>query len=312
MLPLLGECTSLHPIPYHFALTLWNDFAYNTERVCCPQTNNSAEKMKIKPVLLAAATALLLSDCTEEQGPPKYDTTSNQTILETSVAVRNSIPGSQQAEYDEALKVVVLENANLEDMFQVTGESVSHPVLIKRVHGMTGQEIIEEAKRIKLQKARAILLAKAALYNQLQQKQVDAELAAEQLANFRILATEYIPSTDDLLSHSAVAISVANNLEQAVSRVYFEVTISSKDREAPWISDTIQYKIPGGLEPGEKADWRLNVPFHGDGKAPADADIYLVVTQVDDAAGEAIHSTTHFTANDKATLAELQQTLLVK
>lgn len=81
----------------------------------------------------------------------------------------------------------------------------------------------------------------------------------------------------------------------------------------PWYSDTFNYQISGGLEPGEKADWNLAPNSYSDwGKveAPADAVFTVTVIRIDDAQGKPIFGDTEFTERDANRLAELKRRYL--
>jgi len=57
----------------------------------------------------------------------------------------------------------------------------------------------------------------------------------------------------------------------------------------PWVEDDFNYQIPGGLEPGEEARWKLSPNMFSDwGKvdAPPEAVLTVTVLRLDGADGE--------------------------
>ena len=50
---------------------------------------------------------------------------------------------------------------------------------------------------------------------------------------------------------------VRNGTEHAISRAYFSGTLATPGRAVPWLREDFNYQVPGGVEPGETADWSL-------------------------------------------------------
>jgi len=104
-------------------------------------------------------------------------------------------------------------------------------------------------------------------------------------------------------------LSVENGTNKAIARAYFKGVIASPGREVPWFTDTFNYQISGGLEPGEKAEWNLAPNMFSDwGKvnAPSDAVFTVTVIRVDDAQGNPVFGDAEFSERDAKRLAELQ------
>ncbi len=68
-------------------------------------------------------------------------------------------------------------------------------------------------------------------------------------------------------------------------------TLASPGRSVPWLKEDFNYSIPGGLEPGELADWTL-VPNSfgawGTVKAPKDAILTVEVVRLDGPNGKTL------------------------
>ena len=101
---------------------------------------------------------------------------------------------------------------------------------------------------------------------------------------------------------SIIEVSVRNGTEYAIARVFFSGVYASPGRSVPWLKDTLNHAIPGGLEPGETAQWSL-VPnmFNewGELEARADAVLSLAVTRLEGPDGAPAFAAT-FRKDDEA------------
>ncbi|HUW83544.1 MAG TPA: hypothetical protein VMZ31_12195 [Phycisphaerae bacterium] len=99
------------------------------------------------------------------------------------------------------------------------------------------------------------------------------------------LAVQYAKvyfSGSDFMSRPAIELNVRNESPSPISRAHFHAVVRSPGRTIPWLEDDFSYEIPGGLEPGEAAQWRLSPNmFSAWGKLPAErTDLQLDVTVV--------------------------------
>lgn len=58
-------------------------------------------------------------------------------------------------------------------------------------------------------------------------------------------------------------ISVANKTGKAISKIAFRALLKSPGREVPWLDESFNYEIKGGLQPDEEATWHLEPGFGG-------------------------------------------------
>jgi hypothetical protein len=79
---------------------------------------------------------------------------------------------------------------------------------------------------------------------------------------------------------AVIKLNVVNKTEHAVGKVSFQGTLSSPDRTVPWVQDSFEYEIPGGIEPGEEAEWKIKLNMFSEwNKAPKNRnDMVLKVT----------------------------------
>ncbi len=111
------------------------------------------------------------------------------------------------------------------------------------------------------------------------------------LARFEVTSARFRLRDGSLGPEPRVDLSVTNGTDRAVSRAYFVGRLVSAGRSVPWLEEEFSYQIPGGLEPGETAQWSLSpnqFSAWGRVEAPTDAVLEVTVTQLDGADGEAI------------------------
>ena len=107
-----------------------------------------------------------------------------------------------------------------------------------------------------------------------------------------------------------IELTVKNGTEHAVSRAYFAGTLSSPNRSTPWLKEGFNYSIPGGLEPGEKATWKLAPDVSskwGTVDVPKDAVFTVEVIRLDGADGRALRALRRFTEEDEIRLNKLKE-----
>jgi hypothetical protein len=111
------------------------------------------------------------------------------------------------------------------------------------------------------------------------------------LADFEILRARFYKETVGVLgtSRPVIDLTVRNGTEYAISRAYFEGTLRSEGRTIPWLQESFNHGIPGGLEPGETAVWSLAPSAYGPWgatDAPTDAILTVTVTRLNGPNGE--------------------------
>ncbi|HHJ4624059.1 TPA: hypothetical protein ACQJJL_005364 [Raoultella ornithinolytica] len=176
--------------------------------------------------------------------------------------------------------------------------------------GKTGEEVISYAEQIRKERAAKEKTQALQEIAELEKKQTEARANLKQLEAFGVIRSRfYFEKKEYGHAQPIIALSVKNGTTKAISRAYFRGVISSPSREVPWYTGTFNYQIPGGLEPGEKADWNLAPnPYSDWGKVepPADAVFTVTVIGIDDALGNSMYSNADFTELDASRLAELK------
>lgn len=141
-------------------------------------------------------------------------------------------------------------------------------------------------------------------------KQTAAAQAKEQLAHVRVLASTFAFEESDFDRSPTIELRVRNDTAHPIARVYFDAVLATTGRAVPWVDTRFNYEIPGGLEPGEEATWRLAPNRFDDwGRAPADRDdvvLAVVPYRVDGADGKALYDARQFGAADDKHLRKLR------
>lgn len=107
----------------------------------------------------------------------------------------------------------------------------------------------------------------------LQSLRAQAETAMASMKKFEIEQARFYFSKDRFSSDPVIDLSIKNGTDQAVSRFYCRGVLSSPGRETPWVDDTFNYSVRGGIQPGETKQFKLSPNMFGAwGQAPKDRD----------------------------------------
>ncbi|SMM99111.1 Possible lipoprotein [uncultured Candidatus Thioglobus sp.] len=264
--------------------------------------------MKILLTSLFLVTVLLIG-CSE----PTVDATTDETMKTSIANVRETLSESKRAEYDEAVQLLVLSQISLKSLFAegVAGMGNVKSKMKDAIHGKTAKQIIANANVIKLEREQKKKEQALQEIKELEGKKVLAEQAREELKKFEVLRSRFYKEKEKYTGYQPIIeLTVKNGTTYPVSRAYFKGTIASPKRSVPWHEDTFNYSISGGLEPKEKAEWRLAPNMFSDwGKvdSPEDAIFTVVVERIDGADGKAILSVNEFGEREQKRLLELKE-----
>lgn len=265
--------------------------------------------MRISKTVLFLAVVLAVSGCSE----PTIDASDKKSLKSSVENVRNSLPDSRKDEFDNAFQLLAMSQIDFADLMAEgqTDSGLLEQRMRDSVHGKTAEEVISEADRIQAERRAKERQQAIAEITELQEKRKKAESARDELKNFDVKRSRfYLRESDFGRKKPIIELTVRNGTQHAISRAYFEGTIASPDRSVPWLQEDFNYSIPGGLEPGETAEWSLapNM-FSGWGNvdAPADAVFTVTVERLDGPDGEPVLSTQDFTERDAKRLEELRE-----
>lgn len=258
-------------------------------------------------VMLLLAAALL--GCAD----PKVDTTSDEKMKASIEKVRQSLPEGKRAEFDKALQLLAFSKINLSSLLTegATGAGSTAAKMKDAINGKTGPEIIAEAQRIETERKERERVQAIAEIKELEEKKAIAAEARASLAKFEVVRSRFYKRERQFLgAEPIIELTVRNGTGHAVSRAYFVGTLASPKRSVPWLKDTFNYSISGGMEPGEEARWNLapNMFSHwGKVEVPPDAILTVEVEQLDGPDGKALFSTSEFSKQDAERLDKLKK-----
>ena len=244
---------------------------------------------------------------------PKIDASSDEAMKASMEKVRESLPEAKREDFDESMRLLAFSQIDMKDIFAEGAAGVGNieGKVRQSLDGKTGEQIIAEAERIRVERKERERQQALEEIRELEAKRVKSESAREQLKKFQVIRSRFYMREQEFMGKQPIIeMTVKNGTDQAVSRAYFEGTLASPDRSVPWHKDTFNYSISGGLEPGEEATWNLAPNMFSDwGKvdAPADAVFTVTVQQLDGADGKPIYSTREFDEHDLERLNELKK-----
>jgi hypothetical protein len=198
--------------------------------------------------------------------------------------VRDGVPQDEQAKFDEAVQVITLKTLAERGL---SGLATTSPGQMQagakaRLNGKTAAEIMAEAEAlIAARKAKEREQALVEI-KELEEKKARAESARVELARFEITKSRFRQVPQRLLGpEPLIELAVRNGTAFAVSRAFFRGTVASAGRAVPWIQEDFDYEVPGGLEPGEAANWSLSPSkFSPWGRAEVPRDAVMTVEVV--------------------------------
>lgn len=265
--------------------------------------------MRAKVFILAWVVVIALAGCSD----PKIDTTSDESIKASIEKVRQSLPQDKKDDFDEALRILAFSQIDLKDIFTqgATGIGNTEAKMKDVLNGKTGIELIAEAARIKKERKEKERVQALKEIQELEEKHAKAEKARKELVKFQVLRSRFYKRKQEFMGNQPIIeLTVKNGTASSVSRAYFKGTLASPNRAVPWLQDTFNYKISGGLEPGEKATWKLAPNMFsewGTVDAPKDAILTVEVERLDGPDGNALFSTREFSEDDVKRLEKLKQ-----
>lgn len=146
----------------------------------------------------------------------------------------------------------------------------------------------------------------------LKREQEFAAQAGASLRKFEVLNAKFYWRKERYSSDPVLALTVRNNTNTAISRAFFRGRVMSTGRSVPWVDQSFNYVIPGGVEPGETQTWELVPNSYGPwGEAPQDRDdlaLVVDVVKLEGANGETLHDA-EFPAYKVERLVQLEKEL---
>lgn len=269
----------------------------------------------MKKLIAMLILVTLVAGC----GDKKVDSSTDETLKSSIEAVKSSLNEEKKKEFEDAIQALAF--SEIGNILEAAANPDGMQRKIKdKLNGKTADEIIAEGNRIiaerkKKEKEQALneieeINTKIA---ELEQKRSAAENAKEDLKKFNVVRSRFYFQKSSFMEEAVIELTVKNQTQHAVSRAYFQGVLASPGRSVPWVQDSFNYKISGGLEPGEQVTWKLSPNMFGEwSKAPKDRkDMVLTVsvTRIDGADEKPIYDS-EFSKWDKEKLEELNERLI--
>ena len=257
----------------------------------------------MKRLAIALAIAILPTGC----AAPTLDTTDETTTKESMQRIRDSLSEEDEKRLEEAMQVVTF--SSLDFAAAMRGEELDQMAALKDLNGRTAEEIIAEADRITVERERKQREQALKELTELEEKKSKADAARTELAKFEVQESRFSIRKTQFSLDPAIRLKVHNGTEHPVSRAYFQGTLATPGRAVPWLKEDFNYRISGGLEPGETATWNLD-PGYGGGwrqvEERADMVFTVEVVRLDGADDEFLYDAT-FSDEDQARLEALKE-----
>lgn len=259
--------------------------------------------------------AVLVTGC----GDKKVDSSTDEKFKTSMQSVKNSLTDEKKKEFEGAVQVMAF--SEIGNIFEAAANPEGIQRKIKdKLHEKTADEIIAEGNRIIAQRknkereqAISEIEETKTKIAELKQKRSDAEKAKEDLKKFNVVRSRFYFQKSSFREEAVIELTVKNETERAVSRAYFHGVLSSPGRSVPWVQDSFNYEISGGLEPGEQVTWKLSPNMFGEwSKAPKDRKdmvLTVTVTRIDGADEKPIYDS-EFSERDNERLEELNRRLV--
>jgi len=209
-------------------------------------------------IIVASIIAVTLSwGCTK-----KIDA-SSETALEKSVkSLTSKISPEKKKIFQESMMYLLLGNADIFSLVNKDADELQRKVQ-KQVHGKSVDQVIAIAEKIKAENE-SLREKKEAIQIEKEIEELEATLLKSQeikksLSKFEVTKSRFHMRKSRYFGPEPIInLSVKNGTEQAISRAYFRGNLSTPGRSIPWVEEDFNYSIPGGLEPGESASWKLS------------------------------------------------------
>jgi len=217
---------------------------------------------------------LVLCGC----GDPKIDGSTDEKFRNSIEKVKTSLPEIQREKFEKAITIIALGDVtDLGTLAKLGTTEAFRSRLNERLNGKTGKEILALAEQIENERNKQNRKNAIKEIEELRKKLFSEK--PDVLEKFTIELSRFCHEKVGFINANYIELSVRNNTGKAVSRAYFRGVLLSPGREIPWVEEEFNYDIPGGLEPGESALWKLS-PFGQWDKAPNEREDLILAVRV--------------------------------
>lgn len=225
---------------------------------------------------------------------PRVDGSTDEAMQASIEKMKAGLSEEDQKKLQEALSLIAFEDAAQMNLLQLAANADQIVLKAKeKLNGKTFDGIMREADRIRAKRAAKEREQALGEINELKGKKASSEKAAAELSKFVVEKSRFYFKKDHFRHKPIIDLTVRNNTAHPVARAYFAGIIATPGRAVPWLKERFSYEIPGGLEPGEQARWRLEPNMFSDwGKVQWKDDMVFTVDvfRLDGADGQPLFS----------------------
>ncbi len=189
---------------------------------------------------------------------PKIDASSKESYDASIAKIEKTLNAEQKQTFNEALNEVMSTNIDLKDLGDLISGKFSNDIR-KKVDGKTAKEVIVMAKEQKEKRIKEGRATAKQQIDELYKQKAELEAQLVELNKFEVSNAQLSSVYDNFFKRDDyyVTITVKNGTSQAISRAYFEGIMKSPNRDVPWSIEKFDYKINGGINPGESTTWKI-------------------------------------------------------
>jgi hypothetical protein len=253
------------------------------------------------------------------------DGSSEEAFQQSVSDMKEGMTEAEREKFDEALVVIAMKDVDLGAMMAGVqdGETIVSDTR-RALEGKSADEVLAWADEIRErqqkkaeqrqqeQLAEEIAEAKRTV-DELRKAESAAQAARDGLESFVVTEPKFYKRKQRFGNDQPIIdFKVTNNTGKPISRAYFRGTLKSPGRAVAWHEDTFNYSIPGGLEPGESAHWKLEPNMFSDwgtAEVGSDALLNIEVMRLDGADGEPLFDASGWGPEEQERLEKLTEFL---
>ncbi len=226
-------------------------------------------------------TILVFGICSGCQPAPRIDASSEEAMQTSLERVREALPEKKRTRFDESLTILNFQEQGLKgDLLDRLGvPSRMDEEKKSLIHGKTADEIIAEANRVLTERREKEREQARAEVAELEARRARSEEDRTHLERFKVVRSRFFKERVGFLGPQPfVELTLRNGTSETVTRVHLTGTLSSPDRDVPWLRERFSCWNEDPLEPGEVATWKMPMnPFSAWGLTQVPEDVILTV-----------------------------------
>lgn len=207
-------------------------------------------------------------------------------IFATTLAdtVSKMADAAATATWDKNRAKAIVENARV----IVDGRTAKEVISIASTERKSAVELAISIYQDQLGKAKAALNDIQAEVDATTRQQGEQKVLLDKVT---IMHPKFYFQTNGFINAPVVSFTISNNGDVPVKRIFVEGTLQTPGRSVPWVKDSFNYDLQGGLEPGETQSLHLAPNMFSEwGNVPKDAVdgavLSLTMTAFEDASGK--------------------------